>query len=265
MSAIPAATVPNLRDLGGISLSDGRVVRSGRVLRSGQLNRFDPAADPVAASLDIRTVVDFRTDAERAAYPDRLPDGTRLLVADVFADLVAQRDTPAAAHLKQVLADPVRAQRELGGGRVQTLFADTYRAFVTTDSARSAFRTLLAELAAPPDPGPLLFHCTAGKDRTGWAATVLLTLLGADEETVRREYLAVNPAVREAFAPLIEGFTLAGGDPELALAAIGVVPAYLDAALEEVESRYGSMEKYVRDGLGIPDEGVTRIRNRLAT
>lgn len=264
MSAIPATTVPNLRDLGGISLSDGRVVRAGRVLRSGQLDRFNPAGDPVVAALDIRTVIDFRTEAERSAYPDRLPDGTRLLVADVFADLVAQRGTPAAAHLKQLLANPALAERELGGGRVQALFADTYRAFVTTDSARSAFRALLTVLAAPSDPGPLLFHCTAGKDRTGWAATVLLSLLGADEETVRREYLSVNPAVRQAFAPLIEGFTVAGGDPELALAVIGVVPPYLDAALTEVDTRYGSMEKYVRDGLGVPDEDVARIRARLA-
>ncbi len=110
---------------------------------------------------------------------------------------------------------------------------------------------------------PLLFHCTAGKDRTGWAATVILTLLGADEETVEREYLSVNPAVRQAFAPLIEGFVAQGGDPEIALAVIGVVPQYLAAGLDEVAARYGTMEKYVREGLGVPDETVSRLRSRL--
>ncbi|MFD9820278.1 tyrosine-protein phosphatase [Streptomyces violascens] len=125
------------------------------------------------------------------------------------------------------------------------------------------FYATLGALTSALPPGPLLFHCTAGKDRTGWAATVILTLLGADEATVEREYLSVNPAVRQAFAPLIEGFTAQGGDPEIALAIIGVVPEYLAAALEEVATKYGSMEKYVREGLGVPDDAVARLRERL--
>lgn len=96
-------------------------------------------------------------------------------------------------------------------------------------------------------------------------ATVVLSLLGADDETLMTEYLSVNPAVRAAFAPMIEGFTAAGGDPEIALALIGVVPEYLAAALDEVAVRYGSMEKYVREGLGVPDPTITTLRTRLTT
>ncbi|MCT9088006.1 tyrosine-protein phosphatase [Streptomyces sp. ASQP_92] len=262
MIAIPATTIANLRDLGSAPLSGGRSVRPGLVFRAGQLDRMDPAADPAVASLGLRTILDLRTDAERADHPDRVPAGARLLVADALADTISAAGAPAAAQLKHILSDPVLAERHLGGGRAQALFADTYRALVSSGSARAAYRTLLTELAAD-DAVPLLFHCTAGKDRTGWAATVILTLLGADEETVEREYLSVNPAVREAFAPLIEGFVAQGGDPEIALAVIGVVPQYLGAALDEVASRYGSMEKYVREGLGVPDEAVSRLRERL--
>ncbi|MEU3504063.1 tyrosine-protein phosphatase [Streptomyces hundungensis] len=262
MIAIPATTIANLRDLGSTPLSGGRTVRPGLVFRAGQLDRMDPATDPAVAALGLRTILDLRTDAERADHPDRVPAGARLLVADALADTLSASGAPAAAQLKHVLADPVLAEEHLGGGRAQARFADTYRALVSTGSARAAYRTLLTELAAD-DALPLLFHCTAGKDRTGWGATVILTLLGADEETVEREYLSVNPAVRQAFAPLIEGFVAQGGDPEIALAVIGVVPQYLAAALDEVAARYGTMEKYVREGLGVPDGTVSRLRSRL--
>ncbi|MFJ5706953.1 tyrosine-protein phosphatase [Streptomyces sp. NPDC093105] len=261
MAAIPATSVANLRDLGGLPLGDGRSVRSGLVLRSAQLDRLEPDEDAVTG-LKIRTVVDLRTEAERADRPDRLPDGARAVVADVLADQLAASGLPPAARLKTLLGDPALAERHLGGGRIVSAMRGTYRAFVTSDSARASYRTLLTELATP-GAGPLLFHCTAGKDRTGWAATVVLGLLGADEATVREEYLAVNPAVRQAFAPLIEGFVTQGGDPELVLAMIGVRPEYLDAAFEEVATHHGSLDAYVRDGLGVPDELTALIRERL--
>jgi protein-tyrosine phosphatase len=261
MPAIPATSVANLRDLGGLPLGEGRGVRPGRVFRSAQLDRFDPT-EPVVTALGIRTVVDFRTENERADRPDRLPPGGRLLIADVLADHLAASGLPPAAMLKKLLANPALAERHLGGGRAQEAFLRTYRAFVSTDSARASYRAFLGELG-DPHAGPLLFHCTAGKDRTGWATTIVLSLLGADEETVMAEYLSVNPAVRLAFAPMIEGFTAQGGDPELALALIGVVPEYLEAALDEVAVRHGSMEKYVREGLGVPDEVTDVIRERL--
>lgn len=232
------------------------------MLRSGQLDRLDLDADPVVAALGLRTVIDFRTDAERTDHPDRVPAGARLLVADVLADKVSSGRMPAAAQLKDLLSDPAVAEEHLGGGKAQALFADLYRFFVHSASAQAAFRLLLTE-AADPEAGPLLFHCTAGKDRTGWGATVILSLLGADDETLMAEYLSVNPAVKQAFAPMIEGFTGAGGDPDIALALIGVFPSYLEAALTEVETRYGSMEKYVREGLGVSDETVEALRARL--
>ncbi|WP_327413613.1 tyrosine-protein phosphatase [Streptomyces sp. NBC_01233] len=263
MTVTPSTTVANLRDLGGTPLPGGRTVRPGLVLRSGQLDRLDLDADPVVAALGVRTVIDFRTDAERADHPDRIPGGARLLIGDVLADKLREAGKkPAASQLKHLLSDPAVAEEHLGGGKAQALFADTYRSFVNSVSAQAAYRMLLTE-AADPTAGPLLFHCTAGKDRTGWGATVILALLGADDETLMAEYLSVNPAVKQAFAPMIEGFTAAGGDPDIALALIGVFPSYLEAALDEMETRYGSMEKYVREGLGVPDETVDALRARL--
>ncbi|MFD0268391.1 tyrosine-protein phosphatase [Streptomyces sp. NPDC127106] len=261
-TATPSTTVANLRDLGGTPLAGGRTVRRGLVLRSGQLDRLDVDADPAVAELGLRTVIDFRTVAERADHPDRIPEGVRHLVGDVLADKLNAGQAPAAAQLKDLLSDPAVAEEHLGGGKIQALFADTYRAFVNTASAQASYRMLLTEVA-DPEAGPVLFHCTAGKDRTGWGATIILALLGADDDTLMAEYLSVNPAVKQAFARMIEGFTMAGGNPDIALALIGVFPEYLEAALDEVRTRYGSMEKYVREGLNVSDETVEALRTRL--
>ncbi|MFE6852799.1 tyrosine-protein phosphatase, partial [Streptomyces sp. NPDC057674] len=138
MPAIPATSVANLRDLGGLPLAGGHAVRPGLVLRSAHLDRLDPA-EPVVAALGIRTVVDLRTETERADRPDRLPSGARGLVADVLADHLATSGLPPAARLKALLTDPALAEEHLGGGQVRSAFARTYRTFVSGDSARAAY------------------------------------------------------------------------------------------------------------------------------
>lgn len=258
-AAIPTATLANLRDLGGVPLAGGRVVEAGALFRSGQLSNFDPTADPQVIDLSLRTVVDLRTADERDAEPDRLPGTATLVLADVLGD----DPDVAPARLHALLADPERAERELGGGRAEGMFAETYRRMVLSPRALTAYRALVT-LAVEADARPLLFHCTAGKDRTGWGAAVLLMLLGAERDVVRAEFLAVNPAVRAAFRPYREAFTQAGGDPAIADAIIEVHGAYLDAALEAMDGTWGGVEAYVRDGLGVPDDAVARLRDRLA-
>ena len=101
-----------------------------------------------------------------------------------------------------------------------------------------------------PTRTPVLFHCTAGKDRTGWAATILLLAAGVDEAGALDEFLAVNPAVRETFAPLLQQLAAAGGDPELLRPMLEVRAEYLQAALDTMRERFGSFDGYLRDGLG---------------
>ncbi|GHF32405.1 phosphotyrosine protein phosphatase [Streptomyces mashuensis] len=258
---LDASTIINLRDLGGIALAGNSAVRPGLLLRSGQLDRLDPAVDPAVAALGIHTVVDLRSEAERQHRPDRLPAGARLIVADVLAGTAPGRDGEVPVRVEDVLGSPAAAEEHLGGGKAEKLMGDLYRSFVTAPGARRAYGSLLTTLAEP-DCGPVLFHCTAGKDRTGWAAAVILMLLGADDAVVEREYLAVAPAVRAAFAPLADRFAAAGGAPEIVDAVLGVRPEYLAAALEEMRRAYGDVSAYVREGLCVPDAAVDRIRAR---
>ncbi|WP_371631983.1 tyrosine-protein phosphatase [Streptomyces sp. NBC_01259] len=256
--ALPAVSVLNLRDLGGIALRYGCQVRPGRVLRSGQLSGLGPADDAAVAALGIRTVVDLRTADERASAPDRLPPGARLFVADVLGD----NPGVAPARLRALLADTVEAERLLGDGRAEEIFAETYRQMVLSPRAAAAYRALV-DTVADSAAGPVLFHCTAGKDRTGWAAALLLLLLGASRDTVRAEYLAVNPVVRVAYRPYVQNFLDAGGDPEIASAIIEVRPRYLDTAMDAMDERWGGLDGYVRDGLRLPEEALRRLRAEL--
>ncbi|WP_328908409.1 tyrosine-protein phosphatase [Streptomyces sp. NBC_00234] len=257
--AVPASTVFNLRDLGGIALAHDRRVRQGILLRSGQLSDLDTENDMAVAALGIRTVVDLRTADERQWAPDRLPSGARLFVADVLGD----KPGVAPARIKALLSDPAGAEEVLGGGRAEDLFAETYRQMVLSPGAAAAYRAFL-ETVADPRARPVLFHCTAGKDRTGWAAALVLLIAGASREAVRAEFLAVNPAVRAAFAPYVQGFLDAGGSPEIVSAIVEVRPRYLDAALDAVDERWGGLDGYIRDGLRLPGPVVERLRADLA-
>ena len=249
--AIPS--VPNLRDLGGWPTQDGGHVRWGLLYRSTELGRLAGADMAAFAALGIRSVFDLRTEAERTAQPDRLPPGTEHVVADVFKGSV----DAVPAQLFKVATDPKAAEDLLGGGKGQTLFEMGYREIVSMPSAAAAYRLLFSDLAQD-EHRPALFHCTTGKDRTGWAAAALLTLFGVPDDLVMKEYLLTNVELLPTEKPMLDRFRALGGDPDLLGPVVGVAPEYLQAALDAMRSAYGTIEAYFTDGLGL-DESVQRV------
>lgn len=252
------ATAPNLRDLGGWPVAGGRRVRPGQVYRAAGLNRLHGADLAAFGQLGIRTVYDLRTAEEIARHPDVLPPGTASEVLDVLADSVHA----APADLHRILDDPTLAVPLLGGRKAEQIFTSAYREMVALPSARAAYRRLLLQLAEP-DRRPSLYHCTTGKDRTGWATAVLLMLLGVGEDEVMREYLLTNAELLPALQPVLDEFAARGGDPQLLIPVLGVEPGYLEAALAEVRARHGSLDGYLRDGLGLTDQTVAGLREQL--
>ncbi|HEY7620271.1 MAG TPA: tyrosine-protein phosphatase [Solirubrobacteraceae bacterium] len=257
-SLIELASVPNLRDIGGYATRGGRRVRTGVLYRSTELNKL--SGDDLASfgRLGIRTVFDLRTADERTADPDRVPDGTRQIVCDVLAD---SKDT-APAQLTQVVADPAFAEELLGGGKAATLFKQAYREIVSLPSALAAYRQLFTDLLEDAHR-PALFHCTTGKDRTGWAAAATLTLLGVSEDDVLADYMLTNTYLLPALRPYFDGFQAAGGDPDLLTPVLGVETVYLETALDEMRTRFGTIEGYFSDGLGIDAGTQERLRTIL--
>lgn len=256
---IPGA--PNLRDLGGWPTASGGRVAIGCVFRSAELNALDGEGAPRFASLGVRTVYDLRTVAERDAQPDRLPEGTSSVHLDVLADAPGN----AAAHaadLPRLLGDPAALESLLGDGKVLALFDEAYRQVVTLPSARDSYRSMFTGLS-DPSRRPALFHCTTGKDRTGWGAAALLSLLGVSRADIMADYLLTNTQILPLTQPMYDRFRAAGGDLDLLRPALGVDESYLRTAFDEMESTFGDIDSYFTDGLGLGADMVERLRRDL--
>jgi protein-tyrosine phosphatase len=250
------ASIPNLRDLGGYETRDGKTVKHGLVYRSNQLSEISPEDMQKLGALELQGAYDLRTTAERETRPEELPPGVDYIVVDVLAE------SPSAgpAQLEKLMADPKVANVELGGGKVEAAFQASYREFISLPSAQREFGKMFVALGNRQEV-PALFHCTTGKDRTGWAAAAFLTLMGVPKETVYEDYLRSNDYILPAYQQAIDGFVAAGGDAEIPKAILGVKKEYLDAAFDEMETKYGSIENYFSEGLGIDADKQAALRD----
>lgn len=240
------ASVPNLRDLGDYKTKDGKTVARGLVYRSNQLCEISPADMKKLAALKLKTAYDLRTAEERQKRPGEVPPGVNYVWLNVLAD--SPQSGPA--QLEGLMQDPKKANAELGGGKVEEKFQQAYREFVSLPSAQKEFRELFLAFGDQKKL-PTLFHCTTGKDRTGWAAAAFLTLLGVPKDTVMEDYLRSNDYIIPAYQKAIDKFVAAGGDKSIPLAILGVKKEYLNASFDEMQKKYGTIEKYFSEGLGI--------------
>lgn len=252
---------PNARDLGGLPTTDGRRVRVGRLIRTAALGRLTEADLTVLGRLAPACVVDLRDDAETVLAPPNRLVGDPILVRLPVLDPAH----PGFTYLSAVLhGHDLTGYEEQARRGAAAAMAEVYRWFVSGAAAREGFARAV-RLAADPAHLPLLFHCSAGKDRTGWLAVVLLTALGVDEETVRADYLRHNDLTVELRAAASAAMLRRRPelDPETAQAVLGVRPEYLDAAYDEVRRVYGSFDAYLVDGLGVTAEVRATLRTHL--
>jgi protein-tyrosine phosphatase len=149
------------------------------------------------------------------------------------------------------------ARPTFGDGRGTAYFVQAYRHFVSLGSAQAAYGRLFLDLARC-DHGPLLFHCSTGKDRTGWAAAALLMLLGVADDLVMQDFLLSTTRFSGLVQPVLDDFRARGGDPELLRPLMGVRPEYLESALDEMRRSFGTVERYFAEGLGV-DGGTQRV------
>jgi protein-tyrosine phosphatase len=249
------ASIPNLRDLGGYETRDGKTVKHGLLYRSNQLSGITPEDMQKLAALRLQGAYDLRTTEERETRPEELPPGVDYIVVDVLAD------SPSAgpAQLEKLMADPKVANVELGDGKVEAAFQASYREFISLPSAQREFGRMFVALGNEQGI-PALFHCTTGKDRTGWAAAAFLTLMGVPRETVYADYLRSNDYILPAYQGAIDGFVAAGGEAEIPRAILGVKKEYLDAAFDQMEIEYGGIEQYFTNALGIDADQQQALR-----
>jgi protein-tyrosine phosphatase len=237
---LPSA--PNFRDIGGYPAGPGRHVAAGKIYRSSELSSLTPADAAAVAGMHLKAVLDLRTVEER----QRAPSIWAVKPGDVFE---SPKQT-LAPFTHALLAAPVTAETVRAG--VKNFYRQMPRLY-QEEYAAMFHRIARGEV-------PLLVHCTAGKDRTGLAMAVLLESLGTPRKLAMRDYVLTN---ERGITKSASASALSKLPPEAARAIWAADPDYLGAALESIDADFGSVEGYVRAGLGISADELQAVRRSL--
>ncbi|MEU9947283.1 tyrosine-protein phosphatase [Streptomyces sp. NPDC047939] len=232
----------NFRDAGGYRTSDGHWVKMGEIYRSDALDKLTPADLAKLRRLSVTTVFDLRMESERAAAPDRVPAGATHVVADVLAGSPTFTAMPATA------------------AEAEAMMVDGEKFMVSGATAKKAYRTVFSGIGDDSARG-VVFHCTAGKDRTGWANAALLTALGVPRSTVMADYLASNDYRAEANAAALASMPAAQAAVYKPL--LDVRPAYLNSGFQEISETFGSFGTYEKQALGLDAKDVRALKRDL--
>lgn len=242
------AGMDNFRDIAGTAsaydTSHDGTMRAGVFYRA---NALTPTAADLATlnGLGISDVYDLRTPSEIASTPDTLPDGASYTNIDIIGS------TTSGSNITNISFSSAEQAR--------AMMQETNRAFVSDAGMRGQFAVLFNELAAAD--GAALFHCTAGKDRTGWTAAVLLSIAGVDEATIMSNYLATNDYTAARVAATLA--SMPASMAEIYAPLLGVEASYLQAGLDEISADYGNMDNYLKQGLGLSQETIYVLRGKM--
>lgn len=241
--------VRNFRDLGGYRALDGRSVRWGVLYRSGSLHKSSATDIRKLTSLNLSMVISFRAEHEMEREPNKLPEGVR------FVNLPMEDISTKVWH--EARDEMVKNMKTLDAAEYM-IATNTELATKFTPGYKQFYHELLMS-----NGNPVLFHCAAGKDRTGFAAATLLRILGVPQNVVMQDYLLTNKYLLDAYkwnlllAGMMKGRRFADGIRGFMRAD----ERYLSAAFDALERNYGSFENYVHDGLGLSEHDVKQLKN----
>jgi protein-tyrosine phosphatase len=228
----------NFRDLGGYAANDGRTVRWRQLFRSNHLGHLTDDDVNVVRGLGVKSAFDFRGVHERAT--------AACLLQEIKVHSLPIEPTVVAALRARLQA------RSLSSADALEIMRESYRGYVRLNT--HSFRELFASLLE--DRAPLVIHCTAGKDRTGFAVALLLHALGVSQRVISEDYLLTNRFYRRDpnSAPDLP--------PDVRQAIGSVEASFLAAGFEAVNAQYGDLESYFRDGLGLGVPERTELKAR---
>ncbi len=242
----------NVRDLGGYFTKEGRRVRRGLLYRADSLAKLTRTDLRILAGRGLSTVVDFREEYEVSRAPDRVPPGAMRHWIPVNV---------GGEDIREELRNVIR-----GTSRSDTsqMLVEVGKAFVIdhADAFASWFRLLLTG----EEPTPHLFHCSAGKDRTGFAAAVMLLMLGVPVESVTYDYLATNRFLTRFVQSTIRKVQIAAlsrRKAEFVRPLLIADERYLRASIDTLNAKFGSVDGFARHGLALSADDVGELRRRF--
>ena len=247
----------NFRDLGGYETTDGKQTRWGRLYRSGELSKLNAADYGALSKLNIDLVVDFRDgeeqkDAETNWQAETRPEFLDLPIGGSAADW--------SSRLSRQLRSGNFTQEE-----IRQSFIAAYEQIPIENA--TDYGKLFNEIL-DRDTGAVLFHCTAGKDRTGIASALILSALDVPRETIMQDYMLTNEVsgVDQGIAFIAQAFSARAGrqvDPEALRPLVGVEEIYLQTSFDTIEKAYGSVEAYLEQEMGLTEEKRAQLKDLL--
>lgn len=230
---LPIESAYNFRDLGGYIGEGGKSVKWRRLIRSGDFATLSEGDMSYLADIPLLSVVDFRSEKEIEQLQDRLPQSVR------NTHRLSINAGNLVPRFKQLVEDSISHSEEVYQDAVK-MMEDLYKELVTKYSgAYKSFFRILQE-----GEQPLLFHCTAGKDRTGVAAALVLSVLGVDRSVIYEDYLLTNNALQGKYDHLNKYGPIASLFKS-------VRTEFLESAFNEIDKQYGNIESYLTKELDV--------------
>ncbi|MEM9773807.1 MAG: tyrosine-protein phosphatase [Chloroflexota bacterium] len=243
----PLPGVINLRDLGGYSTKDGSLTKWGNIYRTGHLGGATDESLQILSKHNLSLVCDLRSLRERTELPDRVPDGATYMQTSIYEEDQLSAIFPKLLFNRASLGD------QLGAGYIRML-----------DERPKRFGQII-ELVA--NSMPAMFHCTAGKDRAGLTAAMILSLLGVPRATIIADYTLSNLASDALFddfmstsAPTIERF---GIPPDQLRPLFSANPKWMTDALNHLDKNYGGVESYLIHQGDLSKDAVEMLRSKM--
>ncbi|MBI0092383.1 tyrosine-protein phosphatase [Lactobacillus sp. M0403] len=245
----------NFRELGGYQTKDGKTIKKHKLIRTANLASLDENDLKYLQDYGVKYVVDFRSEDEVEREPDRVPEGATYDFDPVFSEDLTDSSKGIDEVLSQDNKDPKAGYHHM---------FIAYDDMIKSESAQRAYRKFFDVLLTNDEENrSVIFHCTAGKDRTGFAALLALSALGVPLDTIKQDYLFTNAATTD----FVNGFLQKAKDEGASDANLSnikdlqtVHPKYIDHVIETLQQNYGGVENYLHDMMKLTDEEISKLR-----
>lgn len=255
---IPLEKAENVRDLGGYKTPNG-TVKFNKVVRGASLSDLSVRDREALQQYGVTDVVDFRSPSEAKDAPDKKIPTAK----EYFLPVFGHDETKASISPQELLKQLEQ------GMTAQAQMIKVYRHFIEDEHAKKAYQEFLQILLANSgEQKSVLFHCTAGKDRTGFGAALVLDLLGVEQQTIMTDYLATNQYLNDRIANMTAAAKKQGA-PELLVNGIEALmkadEAYLNESYTAAREHYGSLTNYAKEGLGFTTGEISDLKKLYLT
>lgn len=255
--------IVNARDLGGIRIGD-KTVKKGFLLRTAHLHDASNSdAKRLQEEFHLKRIFDFRSEPEASMQPDREIPGSEYILLPTL-DTTAEKESGEAIPEETWLDLSKHIVRLAFTKMFQQMSRDLYPSLVMSEYSQLQYASFL-NLILETEDGAVLWHCSQGKDRTGIGAALILAALGANRETIVRDFDRSNDSYRPLVEKLCADVKAAGGgedEMDVVRAFMGVSVKNFNHALDIIEERWGSLQNYLQQQMEIGPDECRRLQER---